>query len=264
MKTLFLPLLLSITGLLISARAQGDTWAEEAGKGSINGKTFPIAVIRNAGSEEKFIETLKKRFGSRYNIMRLPAGPFGYGSQFLIKPFTDDQLQTLPIRTGGNDQGALEIFVLEHSMTFSLFDIGGEMFAIGSPLTALISAMPEPLGPNSAFPFLQPAVREAIELSFQFGPVEVTSVSGQLKISRQETALITREAFTASGMHTPNQANEGASLFIENPKQPYQEFFTDGKSQAANVIINDHGRTQSGPNEVTINVNRVHIKTQSR
>lgn len=234
-------LIFAITEL--SANALAD---EYTGKGRINGHEFPVAVVRNPGDESAFIEMLRKRFGGTYEITRLPGGVFGYGSQFLVRPFTDRDLLTLP---GRKDSAVIEQFVLAHSMTFSLLNINGELLAIGTPLSAFAKATPEPISADSEYKGLRQVIENAVEISFDFGNVTVSSLVGTLAAPTQEGKIALRAAFARDGLLPANSKEDAALL-------PSHELFSDGKSRFGNFILNK----QPDSHEVQVNVNQVKVR----
>lgn len=233
-----------------AATAEAGSWDEHTGKGSVNGREFPIAVVRNAGNEGQFFSALQQRFGSGFQIRKLPGGVLGYGSQFLVTPFTDKALLSLPM---AKDSAALELFVLEHSMTFSLLEINGETLGVGTPLAVLARSATEPVPADSEYGFLRGVVQDAVRISFEFGSTVVTSLAGTLTVPAQDAKVILRETFSKDGMHP---ATTGEAAVTAGSAQQQHEFFSDGKSRVGNFLLSNHPVS----NEVQINVNQVKIR----
>jgi hypothetical protein len=251
MRTIFtITLLLLALGAGQAAMADNRSWDEHAGKGSINGREFPIAVVRNAGSETEFFSALQQRFGSGFQIRKLPGGVIGYGTQFLVTPFADKDLLSLPV---AKDSAALEPFVLEHSMTFSLLDINGETLGVGTPVKVLAHSAPEAVPADSEYGFLRHAVKDAVRISFGFGNTVVTSLTATLTVPPQDARVILRDAFGKDGMMP---ATTGESAATAGSAQPHHELFSDGKSRAGNFLLSNHPVS----NEVQINVNQVKVR----
>lgn len=220
------------------------SWSEHTGAGSINGKEFPIAVVRDAGSVNQFHAALQKRFGEKAKINVMPVA---HGFQFLVQLFDPSVLMTMPF---SKDSDALEQYVINNSMSFTLFDIAGESLAVGSPLAPFVAAEPGNVT-DKLFPGLAGKVKNATEITFKFANIEISSMSGELTADLYDTKIATRDMLTASGLQRTGESSE-STLASKND----YEFYMDGKNSAANVAFSTNPKTK----EVTVNVNQVKVR----
>ncbi len=222
----------------------GFSWDENVGSGTINGKEFPIAVVRNAGNVKEFHAALQKRFGDKASISVLP---IGHGYQFLVQKFDPSMLWTMPFN---KDSDALEQYVIANSMSFTLYDIAGESLAVGSPVAPFVEAEPGQITHN-LFPALKGKIKKGTEITFRFSNIEIHSLSAAVDGDIYDTKLAAREMLTRSGLQRTGESAENAL----NNQDDY-EFYMDGKNNAANVAFSTNPKTK----EVTVNVNQIKVR----
>lgn len=222
-------------------------WDEHVGTGKINGQEFPIAVIRNSGNPDIFYQALRKRFGSKHNITVLPTSS---GIQYLVQEFDVNVLETLPFR---NSPKAIDQFILDHTMSFTLFSIADEFMAIGTPLSVFGKVVPIDIGNSLAFNHLIGMVDRITEISFKFANVEISSLHGYVNNNKKLTVQsLIRSEFKQKGLN-PTESVE--SQVIKSSDDAY-EFYMDGRNAVANFsFIASHAT-----NEVILNVNKIEIR----
>ena len=220
------------------------SWEENVGSGTINGKDFPIAVVRNAGNVKEFQAALQMRFGEKAKIVVVP---ITHGYQFIVQLFDPSTLMTMPF---SKDSDALEQYVISNSMSFTLFDIAGESLAVGSPIAPFVEAEPGKIT-NDLFPGLKGKVKNATEITFRFANIEIHSLAGEVSADLYDTKLAAREMLIASGLQRTGESSENS---LES-KNDY-EFYMDGKNNAANVAFSTNPKTK----EVMVNVNQIKVR----
>jgi hypothetical protein len=222
----------------------GLAWEEHTGSGTVNGKEFQIAVVRNAGSVKEFKNSLQKRFGEQANIAVMP---IAHGYQFLVQLFDPKALITMPF---SKDSDALEQFVINNSMSFTLFDIAGESLAVGSPVAPFVEAEPGKIT-NNLFPNLKGKIKNGTEITFRFANIEIHSLAGEVSADLYDTKIAARDMLVASGLQRTGEKRESS---VNNLNE--YEFYMDGKNNAANVAFSTNPKTK----EVTINVNQIKVR----
>jgi hypothetical protein len=220
------------------------SWDEQVGSGTINGKEFQIAVIRNAGNTKDFQSTLQKRFGEKAKVVMMP---IAHGYQFLVQLFDPSALMTMPF---SKDSDALEQYVINNSMSFTLFDIAGESLAVGSPIAPFIDAEPGKIT-NNIFPALKDKVKNATEITFRFANIEIHSLSGEVSADLYDTKIAAKDMLIASGLQRTGESSEKSFSSLNE-----YEFYMDGKNNAANVSFSTNPKTK----EVTVNVNQIKVR----
>jgi hypothetical protein len=220
------------------------SWEENVGSGTINGKEFPIAVVRNAGNVKDFQAALQKRFGERAKITVMQ---IAHGYQFLVQLFDPNALITMPF---SKESDALEQYVISNSMSFTLFEIAGEFLAVGSTIAPFVEAEPGKIT-NNLFPGLKDKVKNATEITFKFANVEIYSLAGQVSADLYDFKLAAKDMLVASGLQPTGESSESSI----DSKNDY-EFYMDGKNSAANVAFSTNPKTK----EVTVNVNQIKVR----
>jgi len=234
-------LICSLIGLAFSSQVLG--WNEQVGSGTINGKDFPIAVVRNAGSAKEFYGALQKRFGEKAKI---GVTSHANGYQFLVQLFDTNNILHMPFN---KDSAALEQYVINNSMSFTLFNIDGEHLAVGSPIAPFIEAVPGETS-HRIFPALKNKIKNATEITFKFANIEIMSISGEVSADLYDMKLATRSMFQSQGLQRVDDQQENSIL----NRNDY-EFFMDGKNNAANVAYSHNHKAK----EVTVNVNQIKV-----
>lgn len=220
-------------------------WTETSGQGSINGNDFPIAVVQDPGAVDHFKKELQLRFGPTYQIFEMPAVS---GRQFIVQPFTSNELLTLPLRNAD----AVEEYVAKQTMSFSYYEIGNETLAIGTPVEALMKAAPSDHLTVQPIAALKGLLTNITEITFRFANVEVYSMSGTVTGDQYDTTVAIRHHFETNGLSSPEPKKESTIAQDDNPFT----FYMDGKSTAANFALLKSNHS----NEVRLNVNQVKIK----